>query len=88
MNERIQELAKQAGISILWEYDGYDGHAVVANLKDIEKFAELIALDCMKLCAEVKEDLFTIEDNDKRDLAEMAATFCYEAIKSEFGVEE
>jgi len=52
------------------------------------KFAELIALDCMKLCTEVKEDLFTIQDNDKRDLAEMAATFCYEAIKSEFGVEE
>ena len=46
MNERIQQLAKQAGISILYEYDGYDGHAAVANLADIEKFAELIVREC------------------------------------------
>jgi fructose-specific phosphotransferase system component IIB len=51
MNEKLNDLAKQAGISILYEYDGYDGHAAVANLKDIEKFAELIlaeALDIIK----------------------------------------
>lgn len=51
MNEKLADLAKQAGISILYEYDGYDGHAAVANLEDIEKFAELIlaeALDTIK----------------------------------------
>ena len=46
MNERIRELTRQAGISILYEYDGYDGHAGVANLADIEKFAELIVREC------------------------------------------
>lgn len=46
MNERIKELTRQAGISILYEYDGYDGHAAVANLADIEKFAELIVREC------------------------------------------
>lgn len=49
MNERIRELTKQAGISILYEYDGYDGHAAVANLADIEKFAELIVKECAGL---------------------------------------
>jgi hypothetical protein len=87
MNERIRELAEQA--KFMAEEDINRQISYNAELKAFaEKFAELIALDCMKLCTEVKEDLFTIEDNDKRDLAEMAATFCYEAIKSEFGVEE
>jgi hypothetical protein len=45
MNERIKELARKAGISILYEYDGYDGHAGVANFDDIEKFAELMMVD-------------------------------------------
>lgn len=46
MNERIKQLAKQSGISILYEYDGYDGHAGVCNLDDIKKFAELIIKEC------------------------------------------
>jgi hypothetical protein len=48
MNERIKELARKAGISILYEYDGYDGHAGVANFDDIEKFAELIVQECVR----------------------------------------
>ena len=58
MNERIKELARKAGISILYEYDGYDGHAGVANFDDIEKFAELIVKECMKL----NHDHFSDED--------------------------
>lgn len=42
MNPQLKQLAQQAGISILYEYDGYDGHAGVADLANIEKFAELI----------------------------------------------
>lgn len=48
MNEQIKELARKAGISILYEYDGYDGHAGVANFDDIEKFAGLIVKECAK----------------------------------------
>jgi hypothetical protein len=48
MNEQIKELARKAGISILYEYDGYDGHAGVANFDDIEKFAGLIVQECAK----------------------------------------
>jgi len=58
MNEQIKELARKAGISILYEYDGYDGHAGVANFADIEKFAELIVRECMKL----NHDHFSDED--------------------------
>ena len=59
MNERIKLLAKQAGISILYEYDGYDGHAAVANLADIEKFAELIVQECVK---ESMDEIVSDED--------------------------
>ena len=86
MNERIKELSKEAG---LVADETYAKAPDAIWLKEYnKKFAELIALECMKLCTEVKEDLFIISDNDKRDLAEMAASFCYEAIKGEFGVEE
>ena len=86
MNERIKELSKEAG---LVADETYAKAPDAIWLKEYnKKFAKLIALECMKLCTEVKEDLFIINDNDKRDLAEMAATFCYEAIKGEFGVEE
>lgn len=47
MNKKLQALAKEAGISVLYEYDGYDGHAAVCNLTDIEKFASLIVRQCM-----------------------------------------
>jgi hypothetical protein len=45
MNERIQELMKQAGLSYLYDYDT-DGHAMVCNEKDIKRFAELIVREC------------------------------------------
>ena len=48
MNERIKELARKAGISILYEYDGYDGHAGVLNFDDIEKFAQLLVSDVLR----------------------------------------
>jgi hypothetical protein len=88
MNEQIKQLELEAiayADSKVPAMDRYNDiyHSIVRG-----KFAELLLKECMKLCTEVKEDLFIINDNDKRDLAEMAATFCYEAIKGEFGVEE
>ena len=41
------EIAKQSGISILYEYDGYDGHAAVMSLEDVKKFAELLLQECI-----------------------------------------
>jgi hypothetical protein len=87
MSERIKQLGKQAGEETSKEIQ-YLNNEIAWHMVFEQKFAKLIAIECMKICTDVKEDLFTIQDNDKRDLAEMAATFCYEAIKSEFGVEE
>lgn len=41
MNDKIKEIAKQAGLSYLYDYDA-DGHAMVCSEKDIEKFADLM----------------------------------------------
>jgi hypothetical protein len=49
MNERIKQLARNAGISILYKYDGYDGHAAVLDYNDIELFAQLIVYECVDL---------------------------------------
>jgi hypothetical protein len=46
MNERIKKLAEQAGCGYLYDYDA-DGHAMVCNVNDIEKFAELIVRECV-----------------------------------------
>jgi hypothetical protein len=40
--EEILSMAKEAGIGILYEYDGPD-HAGVCDWKDIERFADLVA---------------------------------------------
>lgn len=46
MNKNIKRLIKEAGISVLYEYDGYDGHAAVCNLDDVEKLTDLVLQEC------------------------------------------
>jgi predicted alternative tryptophan synthase beta-subunit len=65
MNERIKELAVQAGA-------GEWGDSVIAATMDIEKFAELIVLECAELAD--KESSKPCESYD-------------ELIKQHFGVE-
>jgi hypothetical protein len=92
MNERIKELAEQAGVYFGEAHKDYFGeeHPAFVSIRDMdfEKFAELIVRECMNLCSEVKEDLELVPDKLEREAAEMGVTFCYEAIKGEFGVEE
>ena len=47
MNERIKELSEQAGI-VFWEMSG-DVDWRQANKETLEKFAELIVEECIKL---------------------------------------
>jgi len=57
MNERIKELAKQAGVPM--EYSFVDG-ATVWNLHpSVEEFAELIVRDCMRMCEVSQVSLLT-----------------------------
>lgn len=56
MNERIKELANKAGCDYLYDYS-VDGHAIVCNLSDIEKLAELIIAECKKVAlGEIVQD--------------------------------
>ena len=82
MNERIRELAEQTG----WRYD--NGEWQFADDSDIEKFAELIVRECIKVC----EPVFLDESYENmsefgKGLVE-GQDVAVEKIKEHFGVEE
>ena len=77
MNERIKELALQAGFSFKYKTAPDElnpGH----KLQDLEKFAELIVRECME------QVWYTREDGINRNLSEVIK----ERMKQHFGVEE
>ena len=73
MNERIRELAEQAGASY---YNTYTGPLL--SPKDIEKFAELIVRECME------QVWYTREDSINGNVSEVIK----QRIEQHFGVEE
>ena len=82
MNERIKELAEQAGVGFLFDPD-----AVVLTFK-MEKFVELIVQECIKVC---EPDFL---DESYEDMSEFGKGLvegqdvAIEKIKQHFGVEE
>ena len=50
MNERIQELAKQAGA-------GEWGDSIVPAMMDVEKFAQLIVRECITTMTNLESDI-------------------------------
>jgi hypothetical protein len=84
MNERIKELWEQSTGAAVPEEGFYSS----ASKYNIEKFAELIVRECMKLCKEVEEDLELIPNKLEREASVAGVIFCYDAIRGEFGVEE
>jgi hypothetical protein len=90
MNERIKELAEQAGFSkdrfdLFWDEDAN------AEGVDLEKFAELIVQECAALAKSKSEHIQSITPDDHDDqihlhsLAWQFEEFGYE-IKKHFGV--
>lgn len=78
MNERIRELAKQAGFKVDWQHE--DVQAI--KMARYEKFAELIVRECM----DIARDVANISEPD-----DFALDRCYEIeqrIQARFGVEE
>ena len=74
MNERIKELAEQAGFSFKYETAPDElnpGH----KLQDLEKFAELIVKECVKLCEHESND-------DEYDQYDMGMSVKAEDIKA------
>ena len=75
MNERIKELAEQAGCSI-------DGMGYGEG--NVEKFAELIVQECIGCCEQVISDPVP----ESVDTWLNGGSQCIQEIKAHFGVEE
>lgn len=81
MNERIKELAKEAGAIHI---HGNPKDRALVGYHDIEKFAELIVRECLEQCVKVEDDdELTNYEGGFRD----GALLCYQGIKKHFGVE-
>jgi hypothetical protein len=75
MNERIRELAEQAGVGFMFDPD-----AVVLAFK-MEKFAELIVRECIKKCKDHPSIIFKNEWD-----ADVVAPDIVSRLESHFGV--
>ena len=87
MNERIRELAEQAGmVKILEEHAHEYGNGMFENTPypELEKFAELIVQECMRMCD--CADVSYLEHGC--DLEASGAAGAKEFIKEWFEVEE
>ena len=83
MNERIKQLAEQAGlVKILDEHASEYGNGMFENTPypELEKFAELIVAECAAICQD-------IDGEDNID-ARSGRQDCAVEIKEHFGVEE
>jgi hypothetical protein len=83
MNERIKELADQAGFSFKYKTAPNElnpGH----TRQDLEKFAELIVRECIGCCEQVISDPVP----KSVDTWLNGGSQCIDEIKQHFGVEE
>ena len=76
LNNKFKELAEQAGA-----YTDVSGRWV--NSKGMEKFAELIVRECMKICQNHPSIIFKNEWD-----ADVVSTDIVHRLESHFGVEE
>jgi len=77
MNERIKQLAEQAGAGWDHKYHWYVGS------ETMQKFAELIVRECVEVCNSVAKDRAGYHDREGGD----TAYSCGDEIKEHFGVE-
>jgi hypothetical protein len=80
MNERIRELAEQAGV-FAGDFTGA-GLYSIHNKDEVEKFAELIVRECCLQVADVRIE------NDFEPVGDAALAQALAGIKQYFGVEE
>jgi hypothetical protein len=82
MNERIQELAEQARITISGYTDDNSGYYEPSGSspEELEKFAELIIKECASICMKNQYEGTPLYNNGSISSAEF--------IKEHFGVEE
>ena len=82
MNERIKELAEQAGFKVNWQHE--DVQAI--KMARFEKFAELIVLECYEHC---KGQVLDKEVADTNELTyNDAVGDCANGLLQHFGIDE
>ena len=89
MNERIKELAEQAGLKVeSWMTSPPKPFQILGSTEDFEKFAELIVRECIdKISEEHKAALDDVmEDWDRGFLGGLSCAM--ETVQKHFGVEE
>lgn len=87
MNQRIKELAEQAGIEFDDSFSSEPETIYYLKLSDFEKFARLILEECFQRLAAEAERLYALQNDD----ADLCAEKCYDNIqhlKEHFGVEK
>ena len=86
MNERIKELAEQAGFVSYGEDTGFYNIPAPAFLSRIDRFAELIVRECMSINT---RRLFSDYEGDSHRVAHNNALWCaWGDMKEHFGVDE
>jgi hypothetical protein len=82
LNERIKELAEQAGFKVNWQHE--DVQAI--KMARFEKFAELIVLECYEHC---KGQVLDKEVADTNELTyNDAVGDCANGLLQHFGIDE
>ena len=89
MNERIKQLAEQAGMVMYPTGLGISENTLWGD-KNIAKFAELIVHECL---AQNKLAIQSLKDNPEdtpgyKTILNLAQVTCWNQIKEHFGVEE
>ena len=85
MNERIRQLAEQTNIIGDWGEDITEGrYFIYPNIKNLEKFADLIVRECMRMCD--CADVSLLEHNRPQEAS--GASSVKQFIAEHFGVEE
>jgi hypothetical protein len=95
MNERIKELADQAGINSVVPVKGSLEYVSKDEIESLKKFAELIVKECANVLRAESERLYKLSAEEKDELFasnfEICAEKCVdnvEALKDHFGVKE
>jgi hypothetical protein len=78
MNERLKELAEQAGATV---HKAMHGEAISFLENDLERFAELVREDEREACAKLCDDL-AMEVGNKNYIAVDQRQFCAKQIRA------
>ena len=91
MNERIKELAKQAGFAMKIDDDPNSppGWWGAGHDPTFEKFAELIVKECIDICenSSIPFDISVWLNSTKKEMTALTALALSGLIKERFGVE-